>query len=111
MFDALGVATDLGVLVGYQTPGFLLGAELTGKLTIATTLTTTMLARNEYGTTSGGGTLWLPARGLEAGVRGAFMLGRVELSLRLGYDKKGQYNLVVPPWYVTAGLAVRLGRS
>jgi hypothetical protein len=104
-FGAIGPEGQLGLLAGYSAPRWLVGAEAIGKLTVFDVVTTTALARS-FGATSGG-VLWLPAYGLEAGVRAGALFGPVELALRAGFDRKGDYNFVIPPAYATVSMGFR----
>jgi hypothetical protein len=44
---------------------------------------------------------------VEAGVRGGPLVGPVELSLRLGWDRKGPWALAIPPVYAVVGVGFR----
>jgi hypothetical protein len=109
-FSARGVAVGFGATVGWTNQRFAIGLETNVGATLFTTLSTTQWARTFGGLTFERGTLLLPAYNLEVGLRAATVIGRYELSLRFGYDAKGQYNIAIPPVYATVGVAVRWGQ-
>jgi hypothetical protein len=108
-FRAVGMATRLGVTAGWSMRRFAIGGELVGGLTLFTSIRTTAWAREIGGLTFTRGTLATPAWSLEAGIRAGVLLGRCELQLRAGFDRKGRYNLAIPPVYATLGVAIRWG--
>jgi hypothetical protein len=108
-FYAVGVATRAGVTAGWSTRRFAIGGEVVGGLTLFTSIHTTAWARETGGLTFTRGTLWAPAWSLEAGLRAGVLLGRCELFLRAGFDRKGRYNLAIPSVYATLGVALRGG--
>lgn len=108
-FRAIGLATRVGITAGWASHRFAIGAELVAGLTVFTTIRTTAWAREIGGLTFTRGTLGAPAWALETGVRAGVRLGRCELFLRAGFDRKGRYNLAIPPVYATLGVAVRWG--
>jgi hypothetical protein len=107
-FTASGLGAQLGGLAGFSSQRWLVGAELVGNVTIVEYLTTTPYARR-MGSPTTGVTLWGAAYGFQAGVRAGVLLGPIELSVRAGFDRKGKYNLAIPPAYATASLGVRWG--
>lgn len=108
-FRAIGMATRVGVTAGWSMRRFAIGGELVGGLTLFTSIRTTAWAREIGGLTFHRGTLTTPAWSLEAGVRAGVLLGRCELQLRAGFDRRGRYNLAIPPVYATLGVAIRWG--
>jgi hypothetical protein len=107
VFAATALGAELSVLAGYSTRRWLLGVEVVGGPTVATVLTTSEWARRIGNTSFTSGVRWLPAWELEAGVRGGLLVGPVELSLRLGWDRKGPWSLAIPPVYAIFGVGLR----
>ncbi len=108
-YRAVAFGAELGALVGWSSRCWLVGAEVVDGLTIVTALTTREYARVIGGAAVVDAVRWAPSTQLELGLRAGVLLGPVELSLRAGFDRKGVYNLAIPPVYATLGLGVRFG--
>lgn len=108
-FSAVGMAARAGVTVGWNTRRFAIGGEVVAGLTAFTHIRSTAWGREIGGLPFERTTLGAAAWSLEAGVRAGVLIGRVELALRAGFDRKGRFNLAIPPVYATLGVAVRWG--
>ncbi len=108
-FSAVGMAARGGVTVGWSARRFAIGGELVAGLTAFTHVHTTTWGREIGGLPFTRATFGAPAWSLETGLRAGVLLGRVELALRAGFDRKGRLNLAIPPVYATLGVAVRWG--
>lgn len=108
-FFAVGVAARGGLTVGWSTRGFAIGGEVVTGVTAFTHIRSTEWGREIGGLPFERATVGAPAWSLEAGLRTGVLIGRVELALRAGFDRKGRYNLAIPAVYATVGVAVRWG--
>lgn len=108
-FAAVGMALRGGVTVGWAMRRFAIGGELVAGLTAFTHIRSTAWGREIGGLPFERTTLGAGAWSLEAGLRTGVLIGRVELALRAGFDRKGRFNLAIPPVYATLGVAVRWG--
>lgn len=107
-FDAIALGTVVGAVPGYVAPGgrWSAGAELRSRLAWATRLAASDYARMEGGATFDTGWYARTASDLQAGLRGAVRLGELELLARAGYERRGRYNLAIPPAYLVLGAAL-----
>ena len=104
-FSASALGFHAALMPGYQGKRWGLMAELGYEKMVATHLAHTSLYRSVgY---SGAKDGWYSSSGgtLQAGLRGGYRLGRVELSLAAGVLATEKLNGVVPPFYATLGSA------
>ena len=103
MFSATALGVRGALMPGYQSDRWGLMLELGYEKMIATHLSHSTLYRNvAY---SGAKDGWYSSTGgtLQAGLRGGYRVGRVELSLAAGIFATERLNAVVPPFYGTLG--------
>ncbi len=105
-FSALGLVTDLGAILGWSQPSWMLGMEIRGGVHILSHVTTTSWARNQGGSPLHDALLSGTGWDLRAGVRAGLLLGAVELALRSGWDRLGVYT-ITPPLFIELGLGGR----
>jgi hypothetical protein len=104
-FSATGFGVHAALLPGYQGDRWGLMAELGYEKMLATHLNHSKLYRSVgY---SGAKDGWYSSTGgtLQAGLRGGYRLGRVELSLAAGMLVTEGLNAELPPFYGTVGTA------
>lgn len=107
-FAATALGTVFAVRPGYHAPGWALAAEVELWTAWATHLRPTRFAVDIGGARAGGGWHPLTASVVRAGILAALRLGDVVLDLRAGHEQRGAMSLVIPPVYVSLGVAWRL---
>lgn len=105
LFSATALGVKATLLPGYQGNRWGLMAELGYEKMLATHLNhSSLYRRTAY---SGAKDGWYSSTGgtLQAGLRGGYRVGRVELSLAAGMLVSEGLNAVMPPFYGTLGTA------
>lgn len=109
-FSAVALGGDLGFTTGFSAPRFLVGAEVTAGLTFVSFLRSRGWTQDLGSVPFERGVRYGSAFTVRAGLRTGVVLGPIELSLRVGWDRVGQYS-ITPPMYAHLGLGARFGHA
>ncbi|MCA9608047.1 MAG: hypothetical protein KC619_20705 [Myxococcales bacterium] len=105
VFSATGLDVGVGLFGGWSDPIWTLGAEVVGHLGVLSHLRASEWGR-EYGSLASDAILAGNGYRLEVGARAGLLLGPVEIALRAGWRRRGDYS-ESPPVYAMLSVGVR----